>query len=59
MRQNLPAPNFAGAKGSCGAGVPAPRPPHAFALKHSPQEAGHPTTPGFILLQAARGRALS
>jgi hypothetical protein len=27
--------------GSCGAGVPAPRPPHAFVLKHRTQEAGH------------------
>jgi hypothetical protein len=26
--------------GFCGAGVPAPRPPHAFALKLCPQEAG-------------------
>jgi len=37
----LPAPNFAGAKRSCGRGLPAPRPPHAFALKLCPQEAGH------------------
>jgi len=45
-RQNLPAPNFAGDRGSCGAGVPAPRPPHAFSLKHCPQEAGHSAVRG-------------
>jgi len=66
----LPAPNFAGAKRSCGAGVPPPAPsasedrlhharPKGFVLKYCLQEAGQAAALDFFIVEAARGRASS